>query len=90
MRPAIPWEPQRIQRQIDRRRAQLSQCLRGHTGAQAEVTAYVAPGGRVASASVSVNNHEALEAIACLVQEVSGWQVADPGSYAARVTFRVQ
>lgn len=89
-RPAVPWETPRIQRQIDRRRAQLTQCLHGAHGAEAVVTAYVAPGGRVATASASVNHHEAAEAVQCLVQEVSGWQVADPGSYAARVTFRVQ
>ncbi len=89
-RPAVAWEVSRIQRQIDRRRPQLTQCLHGAHGAQADVTTYIAPGGRVATASASVNHHEAAEAVQCLVQEVSTWQVADPGSYAARVTFRVQ
>jgi hypothetical protein len=68
----------------------LSQCLASATGATAEVTLYVGPGGRVATAGASVSTHDAHAAIDCLVTEVSTWRgLPDPGSYPAKTSFRI-
>ena len=90
MRPAVPWTASRIQTQLNRRRAQLAQCLAGAAGATAEVTLYVAPGGRVATAGAAVSSQAAAGSIACLLSEVSGWRgLPDPGSYPAKTSFRL-
>ena len=90
MRPAVPWSAARIQTQVNRRRAQLAQCLAGAAGATAEVTLYVAPGGRVATAGAAVSSPSAAGSIACLLSEVSGWRgLPDPGSYPAKTSFRI-
>jgi hypothetical protein len=89
-RPAVAWEPSRVQTQVNRRRAQLSQCLASASGASAEVTLYVGQGGRVVTAGAAVSTHDAAAAIECLVTEVSAWRgLPDPGSYPAKTTFRV-
>ncbi len=89
-RPAVPWTSTRIQAQVGRRRAALAQCLGGASGASAEVTLYVAPGGRVATAGAAVSSEAAARAIPCLLSEVSGWRgLPDPGSYPAKTSFRV-
>lgn len=89
-RPAVAWETSRIQQQVTRRRAQLTQCLGAASGASAQVTLYVGQGGRVVTAGASVSTHDADSAIQCLVSEVSAWRgLADPGSYPAKVSFSV-
>jgi hypothetical protein len=89
-RPAVAWDGSRVSTQLSRRRAQLSQCLRGASGANAEVTMYVGQGGRVVTAGASISSNEAAAAIDCLVSEVSGWTgLPDPGSYPAKATFRL-
>jgi hypothetical protein len=90
VRPAVAWDASRVQAQVHRRRAQLTQCLQGASGANAEVTLYVGQGGRVVTAGASVSTQDAASAIDCLVREVSGWSgLPDPGSYPAKTTFRV-
>lgn len=89
-RPAVAWESSRVQTQLTRRRAQLTQCMGAASGASAQVTLYVGQGGRVVTAGASVSAHDADSAIECLVTEVSAWRgLPDPGSYPAKVTFSV-
>lgn len=89
-RPATAWDSGRIQRQIDRRRVQLTQCLQRAPGARADITLYVAPTGRVAAAGAAVSTPEAGESIDCIVQELLTWQqLPSPGSYAAKTTFSI-
>jgi hypothetical protein len=53
------------------------------------VTAYVAPGGQVSAAGAAVDSIAASEGIDCVVDAVKGWSMPDPGSYPAKVSFRV-
>lgn len=89
-RPAVAWESSRVQTQVNRRRAQLTQCLATVSGASADVTLYVGQGGRVVTAGASVSTQDAASAIECLVNEVSAWRgLPDPGSYPAKATFHL-
>lgn len=89
-RPAVAWEASRVQTQVTRRRAQLTQCLSSASGASADVTLYVGQGGRVVTAGAAVSTHDAAAAIECLVTEVSAWRgLPDPGSYPAKTTFHI-
>lgn len=54
------------------------------------ITVYIEPGGRVLSAGGSVSSPEAEAALDCILEQVRGWTMPDPGSYAAKVTFPVQ
>lgn len=90
VRPAVAWESSRVQTQVNRRRAQLTQCLASVSGASADVTLYVGQGGRVVTAGAAVSTHDAASAIECLVNEVSAWRgLPDPGSYPAKATFHL-
>ncbi len=85
-RPPVSWDASRVAPALERGRAALAEC----GGGSFEVTAYVAPGGTVLGAGASVDGIEAAEHIDCIVDAVKTWQLPDPGSYPAKVTFRVQ
>jgi hypothetical protein len=53
------------------------------------VTAYVAPGGTVMAAGASAADPEMLEKLDCVTEHVKSWDLPDPGSYPAKVTFSV-
>jgi hypothetical protein len=55
------------------------------------VTAYVAPGGRVAAAGAHSSYRRAAEdaVLDCVTEKVSGWTLPDPGSYAGKISFDV-
>lgn len=56
-------------------------------GGRFRVTAYVAPGGQVLGAGAAADSEASAERIDCVVQDVAGWTMPDPGSYAAKVSF---
>jgi len=88
-RPATAWQPTRLDAVVGRNRSALQRCRNGASG-PIEITLYAAPNGTVASAGVSVANDGALQAIDCVVREVSGWRVPDPGSWYARATITLE
>lgn len=89
VRPAVVWPTSRIDRVVHQRRSALQDCVRGTTG-PFEITLYAAPRGTVASVGVGIANHDAAGAIDCLVREVSSWRLPDPGSWYAKVSFRLE
>jgi hypothetical protein len=85
-RPPVQWDQARVSSVIDEHRDAIDQCGPGRFS----VTAYVEPGGRVIGAGAASDAADSAERIDCVVLEVSSWQMPDPGSYAAKVTFELQ
>lgn len=54
------------------------------------VTAYVRPGGRVLAAGGSAPSADAEAVLDCILDRVRAWEMPDPGSYPAKITFAVQ
>jgi hypothetical protein len=54
------------------------------------ITAYVEPGGAVLAAGGSAPAAEQLETLDCVLEAVRAWEMPDPGSYAAKITFTVR
>ena len=59
-------------------------------GGRFSVTAYIAPGGQVIGAGAAVDSETSAEHIDCVVQNVAGWTMPDPGSYPAKVAFELE
>ncbi len=86
-RPPVPWEPSQVQPVLEAQRATLDHC--GLEPGALLVTAYVAPGGQVLAAGASASSRQAAERIDCALDAVRRWQLPDPGSYMAKVSFSV-
>jgi hypothetical protein len=86
VRPPVAWDEAHIESTLRAEHATLEAC--GALGWV--VTAYVAPGGKVMAAGASAPSHEAEGGIDCVLRAVRGWSLPDPGSYPAKVSFRVQ
>jgi len=82
VRPAISWDGTRVADAVSSQRGSVS-CGSGRF----EVTVYVSPGGAVLSAGASTADQQRAESLDCVADAVSGWQMPDPGSYPAKVTF---
>ena len=65
----------------------MSECRPGGLRARYLVTAYVAPGGNVMSAGAAADAPEAAESLDCVSDAVTAWELPDPGSYPAKITF---
>jgi hypothetical protein len=87
-RPATPWPPSRVDRVVGQHRAELQQCMQGATG-PFDVTLYAARGGTVSTAGVSFASNAGASVADCLVRQVSGWRVPDPGSWYAKTTIHL-
>lgn len=55
-----------------------------------EVTAYIQPGGAVLAAGGSAPDAESEQTLDCILERVRAWEMPDPGSYAAKITFAVE
>lgn len=86
VRPPVNWEADRVGSVVASRGGEALQAC-GAGGVSLQVTAYVAPGGRVITAGASTPNAEALDHVDCIVDAVRSWSLPDPGSYPAKVTF---
>jgi hypothetical protein len=56
------------------------------------VTAYIAPDkndGKVEAVGVSTKTKEGNERLDCIAEQVKGWKVPTPGSYAGKVSFKL-
>jgi hypothetical protein len=85
VRAPVEWDAERAASTVASGAASVSEC--GVDGHRYEITAYVAKGGHVMAAGAASDSHEASGSIDCLIQAVSGWKFADPGSYPAKVSF---
>lgn len=84
VRPPVPWEEERVRDVVAERSEALQEC--GSIGG-AVVTAYVAPGGEVVSVGVAVDERADDDTLDCIAETVKSWNMPDPGSYPAKVSF---
>jgi hypothetical protein len=90
-RPATAWSADRIGAVLGKNERDLMKCKRGVRGSF-HVTVYVEPHkkeGRVQSVGVAAPSKEAVEKIDCIVDEVKSWKMPSPGSWVAKVDFRI-
>lgn len=83
VRPPLNWEADRVATAVEGNRGELADCGRGPF----RVTAYIAPGGRVVAAGASASAPEQVEQLDCVANVVQRWEMPDPGSYPAKVSF---
>ncbi len=86
-RPPVAWEAAQVEPAVSAAGEALAACAPGGEGF--EVTAYVAPGGKVMAAGAAAPSNEAAAQIDCVVEAVQALPLPDPGSYPAKVTFSV-
>jgi hypothetical protein len=90
VRPPVTWESSRVKEVIDAQRDALAGCAPPAELGLYTLTAYVAPGGQVSAAGVSATTLAPEETMDCLIQQVHAWALPDPGSYHAKVSFRLE
>jgi hypothetical protein len=86
IRQPVAWESERVATVVRDKAVSLNHCRKN---AHYTVTAYVAPGGTVIAAGVAASASEGPDSLDCVVNEVHSWTMPDPGSYPAKVTFRI-
>ncbi len=87
VRPPLDWAEDALGDRQDDVRGLARDCnVRGAF----RVTAYVEPGGRVLAAGGSAPSADAEPGLDCILERVRAWDMPDPGSYAAKITFAVQ
>jgi hypothetical protein len=88
VRAPVSWSAERAADAITAGRSALEACGLGRASAgRYRITAYVARGGGVMAVGASTDSIEAAENLDCIVAAVKGWQLPDPGSYPAKVSF---
>ena len=85
VRPATVWPPSHVTESVDEQSESLDEC----GGRALEVTMYVAPGGAVMAAGAT-GDEPSEEILDCVATTVAEWRMPDPGSYPAKVSFRVR
>ncbi len=85
VRPPVPWDASQVSEVVGEHGSELRQC-----GARpGQVTAYVGPGGAVMAAGASAEGQPSADALDCLASAVETWEMPDPGSYPAKVSFPI-
>jgi hypothetical protein len=87
VRAPVAWDEGRVEKQVAAQRGALDRCALA--GAAFQVTLYVGPGGQVLGAGAAADSQAAADKIDCVVEELRGWKMPDPGSYPAKVSFRL-
>lgn len=87
VRPPVEWDEGRVRPVAEANRDALQAC--GLGSGDAVLTLYVAPGGSVLGAGGAARTREAAEQLDCALEAVKGWQLPDPGSYMAKVSFEL-
>jgi hypothetical protein len=85
------WSVDRIASILGKNDKDLLKCKKG-LRAEVHVTMYVEPHkkeGKVQAAGASVPAKDADEKIDCILNEVRGWKLPSPGSWGAKVEFRI-
>lgn len=87
VRPPLNWSADALGERMDDVASIARECnARGGF----EITAYIQPGGTVVAAGGSAPDAASEQALDCLLERVRAWEMPDPGSYPAKITFAVQ
>jgi len=84
VRPPVAWAESSVTDVVERNRDSLAACGSGFT-----VTMYVGPGGEVMAAGAAAADLDQAENLDCVTDAVSQWEMPDPGSYPAKVSFSI-
>jgi hypothetical protein len=87
VRAPVAWEESKVEKPIEAQRSSVDSCELAD--AHYVVTLYVAPGGKVMAAGAAADSQPAAEKIDCVLGAIKAWKLPDPGSYAAKVTFKL-
>ncbi len=89
VRPPVSWSSSDITDVLEENgQAVVSSCRPRGSRAQFNVTAYVKRGGDVMAAGVSCDDPElSSQVLDCVADAVKSWNMPDPGSYPAKVSF---
>ena len=91
-RPPAAWSTDKIAAILGKNDKDLHKC-KGHEKATFHVTLYVAPSshkdGKVQAVGASVPSKDGAEKLDCIVGEVKGWKMPSPGSWGAKVEFKI-
>lgn len=85
------WAPAKVEPSLTKAEEAIKKC-RGTAGGAFSVTAYVEPdgkGGKVVAAGVASPHASGEEQADCIVNAVKSMPMPSPGSYAAKVSFRL-
>jgi len=86
VRPPVEWSADRVAAAV-RREGAATRAACGLDEPSLRVTAYVAPGGEVLAVGAAADGPDLEGALDCVATRVAGWNLPDPGSYPAKVTF---
>lgn len=84
VRPPVAWGESSIADVLEANRDSVTRCGSGYT-----VTMYVGPGGEVMAAGASADDLDDAANLDCVTDAVSEWEMPDPGSYPAKVSFSI-
>ncbi len=91
VRPPFNWDAERAAEPLTTHASTvMSDCLPRGVSARYLVTAYVAPGGAILAAGAAADAPEAADSLDCVADAVRAWEMPDPGSYPAKITFVLQ
>ena len=86
VRPPVVWSSDDVKEALQEHSADFAAC---GPGGPFEITAYVATSGRVLAAGISHDDDAGEATASCVIQAVEGMTFASPGSWPAKVTFRL-
>ena len=84
VRPPVAWGESSISDVLEANRGSLRECGSGYS-----VTMYIGPGGEVMAAGAAADERTGAENLDCVTDAVSQWEMPDPGSYPAKVSFSI-
>lgn len=88
-RPPVSWSPEQLGAPYKNAKGTLSQC-RQKAGTKAlKATFYVDTDGKPAAIGVSSADERGEEAVACVIDALSGLKFPSPGSYASKVSVTI-
>ncbi|HKP57007.1 MAG TPA: AgmX/PglI C-terminal domain-containing protein [Polyangiales bacterium] len=87
VRPPVDWDEGRVAAVVSQQHGSLESC--GLAEDHYVVTLYVAPGGAVQAAGAAADSQTAADKIDCVLGAIKAWKLPDPGSYAAKVSFKL-
>lgn len=88
VRPPTDWSEDEVRPALKKLNGQLSECKNGSRG-HFQATAYVAPDGSVLAAGVTPPDEAGESDVDCLVEVIQQATFPSPGSWPAKVTFRL-
>ena len=84
VRPPVAWAESSVADVLEANRGSLRECGSGFS-----VTLYIAPGGEVMAAGAAADDLDRAANIDCVTDAVRQWEMPDPGSYPAKVSFSI-